>query len=182
MNLEQVLNAPLVYKLACGYWAEKEKGKDAALELECLGDLGIDKRLLSELHKVEALFHYNQSFQLNQKRYSLLRDGLRQYYQEKIKSRFWAALGIKDLNLHMLDLGAGAGQYSEDFLSLNPESKVTLVDRIGVMPCYPSKQDSRTAYFEVDWEKNKEWWGNFIHTFDLGSSTRRVRRTEIILL
>ena len=167
MNLEQVLNAPLIYQLATDYWAAKEKGKGAALELECLNDLGINEKLLSELKKIEALFHYNHAFQCNREYYSLLRDGLSQYYNKEIRSRFWEALKIENKKIHLCDLGAGAGQYSNDFLSLNPESLVTLVDRTGVMSHDLSKQDPRMAHFEVDWEENGEWWGNFINTFDV---------------
>ena len=96
MNLEQVLNAPLIYQLATDYWAAKEKGKDAILELECLNDLGINEKLLSELKKIEALFHYNHAFQCNREYYSLLRDGLSQYYNKEIRSRFWEALKIEN--------------------------------------------------------------------------------------
>ena len=133
MNLEQVINAPLIYQLTCDYWKGEEEGRNTDLEAECLLELGIKPYTLEAVRKVSGLFHYNQSFQGNYESYVTLRQGLSEYYEQQIKTRFWNALGIENRKIHLCDLGAGAGQYSADFLGLNPESMVTLVDRTGVM-------------------------------------------------
>lgn len=167
MNLEQILNAPLIYQLTCDYWNGEEEGRNTDLEAECLLDLGIKPYTLEAAKGIKDLFHYNHSFQGNCESYALLRKGLSQYYEHQIKSKFWNALGVEKKKIHLCDLGAGAGQYSADFLELNPESMVTLVDRTGVMSHDLSKQDPRMAHFQVDWEEDEDWWSNFVNTFDI---------------
>lgn len=120
----------------------------------------IDSMDIIEARKIRTLLEYHLHIIQNnyQPNYPLLRQGLREYFNEYLYKIF-NQLDIRNKTWYMLDYGAGSGQMSQQFLKTNPDSQVLQVDKEIIDDSLPS--------LCVDFEADPKWYHGFKDTFDL---------------
>lgn len=122
---------------------------------------GITDDIIQETHNIRHLLKYHLEMIRNNyyTNYPLLRQGLKEYFQEHL-SGIWHRLGFVDKEWLMFDYGCGQGYYSEAFMEANPRSEVICVDK-------DITTNVADGMLRVDFEVDKEWYRGHIGTADL---------------
>lgn len=129
-----------------------------------LRENGINWVDIDEFRKVEKLLRYHyQTVQTWKPDYTLLKQGLAQYFDEYLNHVF-KMLGIVNEVWTVLDYGCGAGHLGLQFKRDNPLSDVFFLDRESEMPI---KNFMGSRFISEDFEKSPNWYKfGYINSFN----------------